>query len=81
MVMFACETVPTPMYGESLLASALYDTVVEEISSKDLEHLEDALEQVADEKKGLKLEQQDLDALKEDVHEYHEVSRSQPHKK
>jgi len=75
MVMFLCETVPSPVYGELLLAPALYD-IVEEISSKDLEHLEDALEQVADEKKGLKLEQQDLDALKEDVHEYHEVSRS-----
>jgi len=75
MVMFLCKTVPSPVYGELLLAPALYD-IVEEISSKDLEHLEDALEQVADEKKGLKLEQQDLDALKEDVHEYHEVSRS-----
>ena len=55
----------------------MYD-LVEEISSKDLEHLEDALEHVADKQMELKLEQQELAALKEDVNEYKEVSRSQP---
>ena len=48
--------------------------MVEEISSEDLEQLEDALEQVAEKQMELKLEQQELAALKEDVQEYQEVS-------
>ena len=50
--------------------------MVEEISSEDLEQLEDALELVAEKQMELKLEQQELAALKEDVQEYQEVSRS-----
>ena len=49
----------------------VYD-MIEEITSEDLEQLEDALEQAAEKQMELKLEQQELAALKEDVQDYQE---------
>jgi len=52
-------------------ASVLADKE-EELSSYDIEQLEDVLEKIAEEKK-IRLDQSELDALKEDVDEYKEV--------
>ncbi len=45
---------------------------VKEISSEDLEKVEDIIEKVAEEKQ-ISLEEEELHALKEDVQEYKEV--------
>lgn len=44
----------------------------EELTSYELEHLEDVLEHIAEEKK-IELEKSELEALREDVDEYQEV--------
>ncbi len=46
---------------------------VEEILTKDFEDIEEALEKVAEERMSMKLEEEDLQTLKEDVSEYKEV--------
>ena len=44
---------------------------------KELEEVEEALEAVSDERRSMKLEQEELDMLKQDVSEYTEVRRGQ----
>ena len=50
--------------------SLFYYRVFEEISSKDLEELEEVLEKVAEEKLDKKAESEDLRELQEDVEAY-----------
>lgn len=45
------------------------------ITKKELEEVEEVLEQVAEERMSMKIEQDELEALKEDVSEYKEVGK------
>jgi len=53
------------------------DEKITEIDSEDLEKIEDVLEHIAESKRELGVEVEDLEALKEDITEYQEVTATQ----
>lgn len=68
----AQEVPSTPISVVTESAEAVSE-VDQELSSQDIEVLEDVLEKIAEEKK-IDIDKTSLDALKEDVDEYQEVS-------